>query len=236
MSRKAWNRLGDKPLTPYERTKRYKLKKYAEYENLPKIECACGCGNLIAPINKLGKPAKYKHGHNPEGDKTRFTKGQTAWNKGTGKPKPPMELRGSVMKPIGWYEHVVESIRKRDTSGDKNPFYGKHHTDNTKQVLSDKLTGENHPGWKGGASTLPYGVGFTRKFKRLIRERDNNKCQRCGTKKNKSRALEIHHIDFDKTNNDPTNLITVCGKCNIYFNFHQEESLQAFPKRKMLLA
>jgi len=179
MSRKAWNRLGDKPLTPAERQARYRINKYKALDSLPKIPCACGCGNLIPSINKLGKPAKYKHGHNPEGDKTRFTKGQTAWNKG--------------------------------------------------------LMGKLSSSYKNGNSTLPYGSEFTKAFKRLIRNRDGNKCQRCGAKDNNGRALEIHHIDFDKTNNDPSNLITMCGKCNIYFNFHQEESLLAFPKGRMLL-
>lgn len=28
--------------------------------------CECGCGQLIAAINKKGKPAKFKHGHNPQ--------------------------------------------------------------------------------------------------------------------------------------------------------------------------
>ena len=179
MARVAWNRLGDNPLTRYEITKRHNLIKYADYDSLPKILCACGCGEFIAPINKLGKPATYKHGHNPEGKPTRFYKGHPTWNKG--------------------------------------------------------ITGEASTSWKGGNSLLPYGSEFTKAFKKLIRDRDGNKCQRCGAKRNKGRALEIHHIDFDKTNNDPTNLITVCGKCNIYFNFHQEESLTAFPKRKMLL-
>ena len=179
MGRKAWNRLGDKPLTPAERQVRYRINKYHALDNLPKIPCACGCGCLISLINKMGKPAKYKHGHNPDGNKTRFTKGQVAWNKG--------------------------------------------------------LIGKLSSSYKNGNSTLPYGFEFTKAFKKLIRDRDSNRCQRCGAKKNKDRVLEIHHIDFDKINNDPTNLITLCGKCNIYFNFHRDESPISFPKRKMLL-
>lgn len=175
----AWNRIGDKPLTPAERQIRYRIKKYAKLAELPKIPCACGCGVLISPVNKQGKPAQYAHGHNPDGLNTRFKKGRKTWNKG---------IRG-----------------KASTS------------------------------YKNGNNALPYGFEFTKNFKRLIRARDGYKCQRCGTKYNKGRALEIHHIDFNKTNNDPTNLITLCGECNIYYNFHRDESLTAFPKRKMLL-
>ena len=33
------------------------------------ISCQCGkCGELIPAINKMGKPAKYKHGHNIVGE------------------------------------------------------------------------------------------------------------------------------------------------------------------------
>lgn len=179
MTKIAWNRLGDKPLTAAERQARHRQKKYALWDSLPKILCACGCGERIPPINRQGKDARYLVGHGAGGINTRFKKGRQTWNKG---------IRG-----------------KASTS------------------------------YKNGNSTLPYGFEFTKAFKKLIRDRDGYKCQRCGTKKNKGRALEIHHIDFDKTNNDPTNLITLCGECNIYFNFHRDESLLAFPKRRMLL-
>lgn len=175
----AWNRLGEKPLTSAERQARHRVKKRAEYADMPRIPCLCGCGTLIAPIKLDGRPAKYANGHRQGGIATQFKKGHNTWNKG---------IRGSA-----------------STS------------------------------WINGNSVLPYGSEFTRAFKKLIRERDGNKCHRCGAKKNGNRALEIHHIDFDKSNNDPTNLITLCGKCNRYFNFHQNESLIAFPKRKMLL-
>lgn len=32
------------------------------------IPCACNCGELIPEINKKGKPARYKHGHNGKGE------------------------------------------------------------------------------------------------------------------------------------------------------------------------
>ncbi len=222
-------------MTPAERQVRYRAKRQANIEAMPKILCACGCEQMIAPINKQGKRAIYKHGHNPDGIATRFPKGQKSWNAGTAKPKPPMEIRGTVKRPIGWYEHIVAANRRRDVKGSNNPFYGRHHSEETKRILSEKNSGANNAGWSGGIATLPYGIGFTRKFKRLIRGRDGNKCQRCSkTRKQNWRALEVHHIDHDKMNNNPTNLITVCPSCNVWLSYHREESIVYFPKRRML--
>jgi 5-methylcytosine-specific restriction endonuclease McrA len=72
--------------------------------------------------------------------------------------------------------------------------------------------------------TLPYGPEFTRKFKKLIRERDNYTCQRCGkTQAQEGRVLQVHHLDHNKMNNDPTNLVASCGLCNIWASHHRDE-------------
>lgn len=62
-------------MTAAERTRQYRERRLAEIEKMPKIPCECGCGALIAPINKQLKPARYAHGHNPDGEATRFQKG-----------------------------------------------------------------------------------------------------------------------------------------------------------------
>jgi hypothetical protein len=41
--------------------------------------------------------------------------------------------------------------------------------------------------------------------------RDGLICTECG---NVERTLGIHHIDYDKTNNDPDNLETLCWPCH----------------------
>ena len=45
--------------------------------------------------------------------------------------------------------------------GKNNPFYGRHHSEETKDKIrkanKGKLTGENHPSWKGGIRTRPDG-------------------------------------------------------------------------------
>ena len=52
--------------------------------------------------------------------------------------------------------------------------------------------------------------GFTNKLKQEIKNRDSNTCQECG----KTDDLEVHHIDGNRLNNDPENLLTLCKKCH----------------------
>jgi 5-methylcytosine-specific restriction endonuclease McrA len=44
-----------------------------------------------------------------------------------------------------------------------------------------------------------------------IRKRDNHICQICSkTEKENGQELDVHHIDYDKQNNNPNNLISLC--------------------------
>ena len=80
---------------------------------------------------------------------------------------------------------------------------------------SQEISGENHPNWRGGVSKLPYPFEWTEELRATIRERDGNACMECGT----SQDLHVHHIDYDKTNCLPDNLITLCNSCNARANF-----------------
>ena len=68
---------------------------------------------------------------------------------------------------------------------------------------------ENHPNWQGGISFEPYSPEFNNKLKTQIRKRDDNQCQVCGTRQN-GRKFPVHHIDYDKKNNNSLNLISLC--------------------------
>ena len=85
-------------------------------------------------------------------------------------------------------------------------------------------TGKKHPGWRGGKSFEPYSVDWTKTLKISIRERDRYVCQmpRCGQRQAEETLL-VHHIDYDKKNCDPKNLLTLCRSCHSKTNFNREK-------------
>ena len=91
---------------------------------------------------------------------------------------------------------------------------------------SIKISGSGNPNWKGGVSCEPYcDVWLDKEFKESIKERDNYGCQNSDCW-GISEKLSIHHIDYDKKNCKPDNLITLCNSCNSRANknrkFHED--------------
>jgi len=58
-------------------------------------------------------------------------------------------------------------------------------------------------------------------YKESILERDGYECKNPLCKQN-SNKLCGHHIDYDKKNCSPCNVITVCFSCNARANFNRE--------------
>ncbi len=204
-------------LSAAERQVRYRLKQYAQRDTLPKTQCACGCGELIAPINRLGKPATYKHGHNPDGIPTRFVQGQICVNKGK---------RGlfAVSHPHKGKHLMKESLQKRTATrlANNGGFYsvisGWKHKPLTIALMTKvnqekALCGEDNPAWLGGKSFEEYGKEFNDSLKYSILERDGWRCVDCGISA-KTTCLAVHHKDTNKKNNTPTNLQTLCKSCH----------------------
>ena len=92
--------------------------------------------------------------------------------------------------------------------------------------------GEGHWNWKGGKSLEPYcEVWRDQEYKQDIRERDGNACLNPYCYGNGG-VLSIHHIDYNKKNCHPSNLITVCRSCNLRAN-HDREWHEAWYKAIM---
>lgn len=101
--------------------------------------------------------------------------------------------------------------------------------------LSEANLGEKSYNWRGGISFLPYPIEFNSKLKRNIRKRDNYTCQRCEMTEEEHkdkwhRALAINHIDYNKNNCNPNNLITLCNPCNAKVNTTRDYWTDFFSK------
>jgi hypothetical protein len=96
-----------------------------------------------------------------------------------------------------------------------------------KPEIKIKFSGKNNGNYINGLSSLPYTKEFTKSLKNEIKQRDKFTCQCCGMSQEEhlekyNRSLEIHHIDYDKFNNDKINLITLCKECNITANYNRD--------------
>lgn len=77
-----------------------------------------------------------------------------------------------------------------------------------------------------------YGPEFTKELKNLIRQRDHCKCQGCGITAG-GKKYPVHHIDYDKRNNNPINLITLCSPCHAKTTTGERESWTGYFKSLM---
>jgi len=106
--------------------------------------------------------------------------------------------------------------------------YSHEWSEEYKKKLSESTSMENSIHWKGGISFLPYSFKFNKELKEKIRSRDNHTCQLCGKiEEENKRNLTVHHIHYDKENNNP-DLITLCCSCNSKVNNNRDYYEQYF--------
>lgn len=124
----------------------------------------------------------------------------------TGKPKDyPTggSLPGVAAKiQAAWSPEKREQARLRGLQFAQDPEW--------RLKIAYSVAGPNNPRWEDGRAVLPYTPGFASKVRQLVRERDGNRCQSCGS----TEHLCVHHRDFEKTNHDLDNLILLCRKCH----------------------
>lgn len=95
-------------------------------------------------------------------------------------------------------------------------------TDCKAKWMEENQKGSLNPNWKDGISYEPYPAIFVdKRFKAGIRERDNHTCQNPECPKTDS-VLTIHHINYVKSDCEPTNLITLCSSCNSRANANRD--------------
>ena len=114
-------------------------------------------------------------------------------------------------------EERKQKMSKR-MSGENNPFFGKSHSPETRQKISESHKGEKCVAWRGGISFEPYCPKFDRKFKERVRAFFGSTCMNCGkTIQENGKRLTVHHVNYDKMMccNDVKPLFaSICGSCN----------------------
>lgn len=181
-------------------------------------------------IKEMGiKISKTNKGHivtEETKSKLRITnKGQISWSKGLTK-KTDERVAKMCNARIG---HLTSQETKDKIS---QALKGHFVTDETKKKISESHKGEKSYRWEGGISFEPYSMKFNRELKELIRNRDGYQCQLCGLPECESiEKLSIHHIDYDKKNSLPNNLITLCRSCHSKVNINREKWEIYFKKK-----
>lgn len=148
----------------------------------------------------------------------------------------------------GYWEGKTFSEKHRKNlslthKGKSNNFLGKRHSEESKRKMSKAQKGKikgpcseerkrkiglansgpNSAHWKGGISCEPYCDAWVDKeYKQDILKRDNYQCQNPNCNKLYKEKIAIHHINYDKKNCQPNNLITLCNSCNSRANFHRK--------------
>lgn len=163
---------------------------------------------------------------------------QESWIKGkhhSNLTKEKIKIK-AIGRPCFWKgkkfseKHIKNLInsRKGRISGKK----GKHYP---------HLQGKNSPNWQGGISNKPYSFYFNDGLKEKIRKRDSYECQLCFISEEEhiivfGEVLSIHHIDYNKTNQEENNLITLCRGCNARVNYNKEYWKEYFTQWKLKLS
>ncbi len=162
---------------------------------LTQKSCGCVASKLKSEANK-GEPSWNKgipHSEEARKNISESKKGKPTWNKG-------IHISEEARQKIS-----ETRIKNGVAKGEKNPMFG------------IQRFGNKNPNWNNGTSFEPYAPEFNKEKKKQVLERDNYTCQ-CPDCEHISTKLDCHHIDYDKKNNSPENLITLCSSCHAKTN------------------
>jgi hypothetical protein len=154
-----------------------------------------------------------------------------------------------------WWEVNVGEIPEGYVASYKNKDYTNISPDNiilmspeqigkdiSKRLMGHKLSkktrekiSKSHTNgeWNGIGTDLRYS-NWSKQLKEQIRERDNHACQACNRKIKDGMNGRIHHVDGDKHNSIPENLVLVCIPCHALIHCTREANNKILYYRSQL--
>lgn len=180
---------------------------------------------------------KGKHGYfTPEAIEaiSAGRKGKSSWNKG---------LKGyfspEALAKISRKDSIQTEESRLKTSSSLKVYYedpfarlkasmvgrGIKKPDSFCEKMSERMSGPENPWYVDGRCSglnNEYPQDWKGKLKEAIRDRDNHICQICGkTEQEAKKQLDVHHVDYEKKNLDPMNLISLCHSCHMKTNYNR---------------
>ena len=164
----------------------------------PRPECACGCGTRTRWLTSKCRWAVYAKGHYRSD--APYKHADWLREQYVDKRRTVVEIAADFgISPTGITRYMAKfEIPARDRS----------------EARIGRMVGPKNPSWKGGVADWDYSSGW-KVIARNIRDLDEWTCQLCHEQRKRwGKNLHVHHIDGDKLNNDPRNLISVCASCH----------------------
>ncbi len=199
----------EQTITQGEKRRRRKISEYIQ-----KRKKELGYVNSPETRKKISEAMKGKNkGRIPS---VPFKKGHIPWSKGL-KIGPRSE----------------ETKKKMSLAHIGHPSYkSKERNEKISRAQKRRIKEGKHIFWRGGISFIKYGRGWTDTLRESIRQRDKYTCQICGKCQDelvgRMKKLCVHHIDYDKKNLNPNNLITLCSVCHNKTNIQRTKWLKYF--------
>jgi len=89
--------------------------------------------------------------------------------------------------------------------------------------------GKRHPNYIHGMGNAPYSLSWSDVLKDSIRQRDDFKCRLCACPQEENvTKLHVHHIDYNKENLNPDNLISLCKSCHPMTHYQRNKWIELF--------
>lgn len=207
------------PTSRYVQGHNQHTKQWAGMERKP---CACGCGRFPKRLS-----SKYCAGHASKGENTPMFGVRLTGKKNHFYGKEHTSATKEKLRQARTGTKLSEETKRKVSEAGR----GRKHSKETRAKISASNMGKtmSQEARKKMSITRLLRIAQTQKeycdewrdkeFKDWVKnERDGRVCQHCGDDPTEPKLIHLHHIDENKKNCHPHNLITLCMSCHMHYH------------------